>query len=426
MDTSAVTSTERELVSYKMPHSSEVRQPTHPTRWRSLRAAFLVLLQPAGTAIGAMLALVTLLVATNKGQFTSIASYGAGVAIAAIVAAVVGGGTTLAFTTGNEERQRAVRNVRKSVVVPSIVLSTGGAVVVYSVINDLQPLAVVAGGIATASTVSAELDASYLRRKLRTVGLFSGDLASRATALLLIVIGVEFAYVMLAGSLIRSSMLSVFARRDPTRKFKFRLSKSDMAQAYEVKLTSLSIAYVLADRIGALVVPFTSSPVVAGGYNAVIGIQQNISGVIMSGVQTVLAIRTERGSELRWTLRLEFLFVLLAGTACAVMLMFSDQLMRLLGLSSLNEPHSYWTAIAALIPLALLSRVLDFQFIAKGKAHVAALSRITATAVILLGALIGVLNTDIEIVVWALVIGELASVLTSVTASFVRRKRKAS
>ena len=390
------------------------------------KSFFLALLQPAGAAIGAVFAFGVLMVATQEGQFASIASFGAGAGTAALASVAVGGGTTFAYTTGAAPRQRAVRIVRGTIVLPSIVLATALAVLLYAGLGNLDPLGVVAGGLSTCASVGAELDASYLRRHLRTGRLLVADTINRVIAFGLIVFGVPFAFAMLGGAISRMLLLWVFTRADPSRERTLRITRSTLALAYEFKLTSLSVLYSLCDRIGALTAPAASPIPVAGGFVAVLSAQQNASGVLITGLQTTLAARSQQRSQLSWANRLDLLFVAFGVAAAAAMIAWQVPLTEFLGLGTASEPGQYWVAVALLIPASIASRCFEFRFLTTSASGKAVAARAVAASVAIGAAAIAVVGAEIAVLASGLLVAEIASVLVSVglvLTRYIRMRR---
>lgn len=377
------------------------------------KSTALVLLQPLGSAVSTVFAFGVLVVATRQGQFLSIASFGAGAGVAALASVAVGGGTTLAYTTGLVARQRAVRVVRSTIVLPTIAIATGVAVILYSAVGQLDPLSVLAGGASTASSVGAELDASYLRRHLMTGRSFVADSMNRMIAFVLIVLGAPFAFAMLAGAIWRALLLRIFTKSDPSRERGFRISREVLALAYEARLTSLSVLYAICDRAGALVAPLAAPTPVAGGFAAVLSAQQNVSGVLVSSLQTTLAARSEQRSQLAWANRLDMLFVVAGVAAAGVMIAWQGPLVRFLGLDAVSEPWAYWVAVALLVPASLASRLFEFRFLTTSASHNAVISRAAATVVAGIGAMVAFTAQHIVFLAAGLLVAELVSIVTS-------------
>lgn len=385
-----------------------------------------VLLQPLGGAIGAVIALGVLTVATRQGQFISIASFGAGAGVAALTSVAVGGGTTLAYTTGTTERQHAVRVVRNTIVMPAILAATVGGVVLYSALGTLDPLGVFAGGLSTSASVSAELDASFLRRHLKTGQLLGVDILNRVIALGVILLGIPFAFAMLAGAVSRALLLRVLTRSDKSREAGFMINRYVLTLAYEAKLTSLSILYSVCDRVGALAAPVTAPVPVAGGFMAVLSAQQNASGVLMSGLQTTLAARSQLRSRLKWANHMDVLLVVVGLTVAALMIAGQDLLTGFLALETASDPGKYWIAVALVIPASIASRAFDFHFLANDEVRNALLSRALATIVAVSAAVTAVIVSQIAVLANGLLLAETASILASLSllvGQHVRNRR---
>ena len=379
-----------------------------------MRSTLLTVLQPLGGAIGAIIGLGVLTVATRQAQFTSIASFGAGAGVAALASVAVGGGTTLAYTTGTVERQRAVRVVRNTIVLPVILIATAVAVAVYSGIGRLDALGVFAGGLSTSANVSAELDSSYLRRRIKTGQLFVVDVLNRGVAFGAIILGVPFAHAMLAGAFSRALMLKVLTRSDPSREAGYRLGRSVFALAYEAKLTTLSILYSVSDRVGALAAPAAASIPIAGGFMAVLNAAQSGSGVLMSGVQATLAARSHLRARVRWADFLDVLFVLAGLTGAVIVIVARNPLIDFLGLGTASNPDEYWITVALLIPASIASRVMEFRFLAIGEALKAVIARAMATCVAVSAAIAAMATSEIAVLANGLLIAEGTALLTSI------------
>lgn len=378
-----------------------------------MRSTLLTVLQPLGGAIGAIIGLGVLTVATRQAQFTSIASFGAGAGVAALASVAVGGGTTLAYTTGAIERQRAVRVVRNMIVLPVILIATAVAVAVYSGVGRLDPFGVIAGGLSISANVSAELDSSYLRRRIKTGQLFIVDVLNRGIAFGAIILGVQFAYAMMAGALSRALLLRVLTKADPSRESGYRLSRIVFTLAYEAKLTTLSILYSVCDRVGALAAPAAAPIPIAGGFMAVLSAQQSGSGVLMSGVQATLAARSQLREKLRWADLLDVLFVLAGLAGAVIVIVARNPLIGFLGLEAASDPDEYWIAVALLIPASIASRVIDFRFLAVGETLKAVITRAIASCVAVSAAIAAMATSQIAVLANGLLIAEGTALLTS-------------
>lgn len=376
-------------------------------RWPVLRAS----LQPLGALVGAVFGFGVLVVATRDGQFASIASFGAGAGVAALASVVAGGGTTLRYTTGERVRQSAVRKVRAKIVLPVVAIATLVAVLIYSGPGNLVPAAVAAGGLSTAAGVGAELDAAFLRRRLWTGRLFLGDTVHRGLAFTLVLVGSDFAYAMLLGSVVRALLLRIFAAEDPSRSAGLWLTRTELRHAYETRLTSLSILYSLCDRVGVLASAWVAPVPVAGGFVATVNAQQSWAGVLMTGVQTTLAARSEQRSALRWARWMDLMMVATGAVVAAVMIAWREPLLDFLGLDETTQPEKYWTAVVLLIPAALGSRVLEFHFLSVRNPANAVFVRGIATIVAVASASAAVVRTDISVLANGLLVGECASIV---------------
>lgn len=388
-----------------------------------LRSSMLALLQPLGSVVSAVFAFGVLIVATRQGQFLSIASFGAGAAVAALASVAAGGGTTLAYTTGDVNRQHAVRMVRVTIVLPVVGAATVVAAALYSSWGQLDAWAVLAGGGSTLLGVGAELDTAFLRRRLRTGSLLTVDTGNRIVAFTAIALGAPFSIAMLTGALARSLALRLLAGDDPARVGYIRLNRTVLRLAYEAKLTTLSILYSVCDRLGALVAPVVASVQVAGGYVSVLNAQQNASGILMTGLQTTLAARAEQRTRLRWASVLDIVFIGIALVGAGTMILLKQPLVTLLGLASVSGPNSYWTPVALLIPASIAARVLDFRFLLENVSRISVVSRASATAVALGAAGLAIANSKIGMLAWGMLLGEVVGLLTSIVYLVLRSRR---
>ncbi len=353
------------------------------------------------------------MVATRDGQFLSIASYAAGSGVAALTSVLVGGGTTLAFTTGDLRRQSAVRRVRVAVVLPVIGLATGIGAFAYSNLGVLSVPGVVAGGLATLFAVGAEIDASYMRRVLRTPSLVTIDILHRALAFFTILVGFDYAIAMLLGAIIRSISLRIVTRADPSRS-PLKMSVEEIFRlAYDRKLTSLSILYALTDRVSSILAPLVAPVPVAGGYIATVSAQQNASGVIMNGVQTTLASRSQQNRKLVWANKVDMVFVTISFVAGIAIASAKDPLVELLGFDYSTQPEAYWIAVSFLIPASICSRVIDFRMLIGETPWVPVVSRAVATGVIGVSITFAYSSASVGILATGILLGEISSIVTA-------------
>jgi hypothetical protein len=193
--------------------------------------------------------------------------------------------------------------------------------------------------------------------------------------------------------------------------------------AYEAKLTSLSVLYAVSDRVGALTAPIISPVPVAGGFVAVLSAQQSASGVLMTGLQTTLAARSQQRSQLGWANRLDLLFVAAGLMAAAAMIVWQEPLVDFLRLDAESELQAYWVPIALLIPASLASRVFEFRCLTTNATKRAVTSRAVATVVVVGASVMALVSLQIGVLAQGLLVAEVASVLTSAVTLVVQNVR---
>lgn len=380
------------------------------------RLALLTLLQPSGAAICAVIALVALILATRQGQLEEIASYAAGAAVASIASVLAGGGTTLAYTTGGDPQRRAVRLVRIRIVLPIVAAAVAAAAFVYGHIGSLDPRSVTFGGASVLISVGAELDASFLRRHIRTTSLLASDLGSRCVILAIVSVQTNFAIAMFAGAVLRSTALRYFANSDHTRREMPRLDRSSLALAYEFKKTGLSILYSLNDRLGVLIVPALATVPVAGGFAATTSAQQSASGTLMTGLQTTLAARSHKRVNLGWANKIDLVLIATAFSFALVAILAQETVWSILALDATSMPVEYWIPSMLMVPASMISRVLEFRLLAQDRSMPSLVSRALATLVTTVCAAWGVAAGSVSLLAWGMVSAEVIGASLALTA----------
>lgn len=315
-------------------------------------------IKPITSIATAILTFAILLVATQKSLFADIAAYSAGASIGALVSGIAGSGTSLAYVTGDAQSQFAVRRVRYAIVAPAMVASAFAAGFVYSGVSDLHLLSVVAGGLAVSFNNLGELGSAMLERKLATPQMFFATLVSRGAGLIAIILGSSFSGAMLFSSFFSFILLTKFAKpHERRREHKISILAS-IRLAYSPSLMSISVIGIVIGRLVLLVVPFLLPAAEAGAVASLISAQQAITGVLISGLYTLMAARSEAGRPQDWMRRVARLTLIFALIITVLSALATPLVVRLLNLTSFGGAHGWWVVLSlAIFPFVIVRRV---------------------------------------------------------------------
>jgi hypothetical protein len=329
--------------------------------------------------------LLTLGAATRQGELATIAAYSVGVSVVAFAATLLGGGTSLAFLTGDLTTQKAVRNVRIRLVLPGVTIGIIILAVVYGFITPLSTVTVILGGATALFNNLSEIEVGFLKRELRTPPIMAADLAVKPLALVFVLGGGSFAVAMVGAAMIRLLLLFIFSRRDPSRIRPFDVSlRTSIARAYDTSLMSMTFLYVYIDRATFLAAPLVMSVTTNGGFAATLSAEQALSAVLVSGLQTSLAVRSQKSGQpaKRWVIKFEVATIAVAILVAALGVIFREQGLQILNLPQTATALTCWVLIWLTLPFGVASRFLQFQSLA-AKTHRRALGALLACAIVL-------------------------------------------
>ena len=328
-----------------------------------------LLLKPVSVLATSGLTFLILLVATTKGQFADIAGYTAGASAAALVSAVVGSGTSLAFVTGDTSTQRAVRKVRYSVVAPALVLAAVVSSALYGLVTELNAASVLAGGVTVAFNNLAELATAVLERKFETSKMLVASVLSRITGLVCVAFGVWFSVSMLVVGCLGFMLHQAFARG-----YLPKVSADDqpsvkraMRLAYAPTLMSVGVLDTLSIRMVMIVGPLLMSAEAAGALSTLVSAQQILTSLTVSTFYTLMAVRSEKGALEGWMRRADVMVVAAALMISTVGVLGGPLVIRMIGLGGFSPAQTWWTLLALAVLPYSLNRRRQFIALAEGR-----------------------------------------------------------
>jgi len=347
------------------------------------------LLSPITSMAAATLSLATLAIALRLGEAPALVAYGVGMSIGGILSVVLSGGSALAFITGDLATQAAVRSFRFRFVLPVTIVATAVASYVYSSVSGISALAILFGGLTAVLAISSELEAAYLRRKLKTASILTVEISSRALGLALVVVTVDYSLALLIAAAVRYAGLYYSARQDPSRKLSssIRLAQS-FGPAVRPPLLASSFLYVVLDRLSFIVLPFLVSESFAGYFVAIMSGQQAIAGALASGLHTSMASRAEARTEdsdhsgRSWHWKFELIVVFASVTLAVVALILREPLLTVLAIPTRADVQFMWSVIIITLPLATAARATQYSLLSGGKFGSALVSISAAVSVI--------------------------------------------
>lgn len=332
----------------------------------ALSPARRTMLKPISSVLGSVLALLILVEATRRGLLPDIAGYAAGASVGALVAAVAGSGTSLAYVTGNEIAQRSVRRVRHQVVAPSMTLVVIGAGILYYMSTGLQVASVLCGGFTVVLNNLAELESASLERKLETPRLLIASVFSKSFGLAFILLGGGFSVAMLASSAVNFVVL-----RKPRRGARFQKGESltllaSLRTAYAPSLMSFSVLGVVVNRAVLIVAPFVLTLEEAGALSLLISAQQSIAAVLISGLYTLMAAHAELGVQEKWMRKTGARLVRWSGLAALGSALAAPLVVTTLNLGHVGESTWWWVWLGLGIFPYSYNRRVQYAYLGAG------------------------------------------------------------
>jgi len=384
------------------------------TRGQTLKRA---LLSPLTSIAAATLSLATLAIALRLGEAPALVAYGVGMSIGGILSVILSGGSALAFITGNLATQAAVRSFRLRFVLPVTVVATAIASYVYSSVSGISAIAILFGGMTAVLAISSELEAAYLRRKLKTMSILTFEISSRALGLALVLVTVDYSLALFIAAAVRYAGLYYSARKDPSRQLasSIRLSQS-FGPAVRPPLLASSFLYVVLDRVSFIVLPFLVDESFAGYFVAMMSGQQAVAGALASGLQTSMASRAEARTEgsdqngSSWHKKFELIVVAASLSLAVIALILQAPLLIVLAIPMSADVRLMWSLIMVALPLATAARATQYSLLSGGRSGSALVSISAAVSVILCLSIAALL-----LGVWQLVVG---GILAAETIAF--------
>lgn len=329
-----------------------------------------LLLAPAGGGATALLTAGTLLIAVHQNQLAAIAGYGAGLSVGALFATIAGGGTTLVYLKGEIQDQNAVRQVRVKILAPGVLIAACGATAVYGLTSELRPQDVFIGAIIALLNNLAEIEAAHLKRTLKTPTLSMVDIGGKIVGLILVLIGMSFPIALLIGALTRQGLLQWFTRKDPSRRGALKNPlRPALRLAYERRMLALTMSYIVIDRLGVMIVPFVTDAWNAGIFTTLVSLTQAFSGLIVSGLNTALAVRRS-GRASQKTLRVfETLMVGLAFAVPVILIVATGTMLQIIGIEPTTQAKFLYWALVVAVPIGVINRLFHFRAIAANESN---------------------------------------------------------
>ena len=326
------------------------------------------------------------------------------------------------FNTGDLTTQRAVRYVRIALVTPFVLLVVSGVTVGYHALTDLAWPAVLAGGLTALMNNLSEVEQGYLRQHLRVPHIVLSDLSARAVGLAAVMLHWSVATAFLIVASIRWSNLAWFSRDDPSRKFFGKLdARSATRKAFAKGPFSLTLLYILQDRMPFMWAGMIPPSSLAGVFGATQSSQQTVASILMTGPQTVLARRAtlrrashnsvDPESERKSLLRFEMLVVLAAVCVSAAFITLRSPLCALLGLNLDENVERTWILVFAALPVSITHRVMHLRLADQSRYRPATWSMSVSLLGSLSIAIIAVTQQDLSMLASSPLFGEGAGLI---------------
>lgn len=329
-------------------------------------------LKPVATVTTSAITFFILLWATRQGQFADIAGYTAGSSLGAIVAAVAGSGTSLAFITGDRRSQKAVLNVRYIVVLPSLMLAAAASSLVYGFSTELHLLSVAAGGISVALNNLSELESASLERRVDTPRILAASVISRSLGLVAVILGATFSIAMVACAASMYVALRLLSGGKASLSGEQIGLRESLRVAYDPRLMTVSVLGIMVTRAVPVAIPFFMTATDAGALSALISAQQNITAVLISGLYTIMAARSESGALQSWMGRVATMTLAISMGVAVISAVAAPLVIGVLKLGSISGAQVWWVLLSLAVFPFTLNRQTQYSLLASGRRAAAA------------------------------------------------------
>lgn len=326
-----------------------------------------VALKPISAMAGSILTVLILVEATRRGQLPDIGGYTAGASIGALVSAVAGSGTSLAYLTGDATVQRGVRRVRHLVVAPAMLVSVLAASFLYDFTTQLTLAPILLGGLSVVLNNLAELDSASLERRLETPKLLIASGVSRSIGFVSLIAGLSFSGAMFVSSLSAYAMLRLFARPYTVTAGKPPRLGVSFKYAYAPSLMGLSVLGIVGTRAVLVVAPFFMSAEHSGALSSLVSAQQNVTAVLISALYTVMAAHSEAGSVQAWMHKVASRTTLLSGFVAVGAALGAPIVVSILSLGAVPDAGLWWILLGLAVLPYVYNRKSQYAFLGGGE-----------------------------------------------------------
>lgn len=364
-------------------------------------------LSPAVGLANGLLNLLLIILASRSGQLGDIAGFTIGASAVSLVAVVASGGTTLTYVNGSPAERRAVRRFRRLCTTPILLIASGVAALMYQDIADIRFTPVLLGGLAVSLNNATELSSADLQRAERVSVWAVAVVLSRGVAVVVLVLGVSYAWSMLFASAVLYGMTRRSTRA--THGWRARCAPAaGLWTVYSVRLLALSVSNILLLRAPFLTIPFVADDATTGAVTVLLTTQQSVAAIFTTGLYAAMAVRS-RVSGSADAVRIpafERLLLLGAVLASVVALSLGGVLLDVLNLDT-DADLAWWYLMVLAIPVIVVNRRWQYLFLGQRKDGRAASMvgvALTGATVMIISALI---LDSVGILVASVLVGEM-------------------
>lgn len=348
-------------------------------------------LSPFATLAVALLAGTMLGLAIADKQFDIVAGYTYGTSVASITAVLASGGSTLTFLTGDSVRRASIRLFRTRFTTPVLIVAALLTAAYVHYFSYLSPWDAVAGGLTVAVTNRSELSRVNLQREELIFATASANVGAKVAGVAMVFSGASYSTSMTTAAILSFALMNLHPQSRP------RLPRaeglfSSVKHAYSAPMLVYSLATVIVSRIAFIAVPHATTPARASSLATALAALQYIGTVLISGLQTLLAVRRGKGTDLGLD-RLEKVYVFTGPFLALALLLVTPQAVPYFSNDGSFEAH-WWILIALSLPLLIANRARQFSWLAINHDHRAVRQAIIlAVTAILMVALAVILAT---------------------------------
>ncbi|WP_239394071.1 O-antigen ligase family protein [Frankia sp. CiP3] len=323
------------------------------------------------SALNALLSALIITVVARQGGTAELGAYTVGTVIVSLAAAVFSWGTTLQYLTALPIAAARIRTFRTVGTLPALFLTCASVALIYSA-RGYTGSSVVAAGLTVALNNASELGYANLLRRLRYGPYVGMVVSSKMLVTVLVLAGsMRLTFALLVGAVFQLIMLEILG--GPSRWISKQTftpgiwSRCRQAAATGKPAAVYTALEFSAQRVDVMVLSFFASTSITGQYAAVFAVYLSIAGMLYSGLQVMIPLRSRISRKLANDASAVEKTVIIVGlVTAAFILLFAVPLNALVLGNHEASRGALWLRLLALgLPFFLLTRIISLRRVAQ-------------------------------------------------------------